>query len=82
MLLAAVGNVLGPLLLGKAVANTIAGIVTVPTSEVIPVLGAALTGAVAVERDHLVAGPAVELRRTRCSAAWSVPRSPREGPTP
>jgi len=47
VLLAAVGNVLGPLLLGKAVANTIAGIVTVPTSEVIPVLGAALTGAVA-----------------------------------
>lgn len=46
VLLAAVGNVLGPLLLGKAVANTIAGIVTVPTSDVIPVLGAALTGAV------------------------------------
>ena len=39
VLLAAVGNVLGPLLLGKAVASTIAGIVTVPTSEVIPVLG-------------------------------------------
>src|SRR5207342_2383030 len=47
VLLAAVGNVLGPLLLGKAVANTIAGIVTVSSNEVIPVLGAALTGAVA-----------------------------------
>jgi PiT family inorganic phosphate transporter len=47
VLLAAVGNVVGPLVLGTAVANTIAGIVTVPTSEVIPVLGAALTGAVA-----------------------------------
>ena len=45
--LAAVGNVVGPLLLGQAVANTIAGIVTVPSNEVIPVLGAALTGAVA-----------------------------------
>ena len=31
----------------RAVANTIAGIVTVPSDEVIPVLGAALTGAVA-----------------------------------
>ena len=47
VLLAAVGNVLGPLLLGTAVASTIAGIVTVPSDEVIAVLGAALTGAVA-----------------------------------
>src|SRR5436190_17995892 len=47
VLLAAAGNVLGPLLLGSAVANTIAGIVTVPSDQVIPVLGAALTGAVA-----------------------------------
>ena len=46
VLLAAVGNVLGPLLLGSAVANTIAGIVTVPSNEMIQVLGAALTGAV------------------------------------
>jgi PiT family inorganic phosphate transporter len=45
--LAAVGNVVGPLVLGKAVADTIAGLVTVPTSELIFVLGAALTGAVA-----------------------------------
>jgi PiT family inorganic phosphate transporter len=43
--LAAVGNVLGPLLLGSAVANTIEGIVTVPADEMIAVLGAALTGA-------------------------------------
>jgi PiT family inorganic phosphate transporter len=47
VLLAAIGNVLGPLLLGSAVASTIAGIVTVPSDQVIPVLGAALTGAVA-----------------------------------
>src|SRR6186997_3425265 len=46
VLLAAVGNVLGPLLLGTAVASTIAGIVTVSSDEVIAVLGAALTGAV------------------------------------
>jgi PiT family inorganic phosphate transporter len=46
VLLAAVGNVVGPLLLGKAVANTVAGIITVPSNEVIPVVGAALTGAV------------------------------------
>jgi inorganic phosphate transporter, PiT family len=46
VLLAAAGNVLGPLVLGSAVASTIAGIVTVPSDQVIPVLGAALTGAV------------------------------------
>jgi PiT family inorganic phosphate transporter len=46
VLLAAVGNVVGPILLGSAVADTIAGIVTVPSSEAIEVLGAALTGAV------------------------------------
>jgi len=47
VLLATAGNVLGPVLLGSAVANTIEGIVTVPASDMIPVLGAALTGAVA-----------------------------------
>ena len=46
VLLAAAGNVLGPLLLGGAVASTIAGIVTIGSDELIPVLGAALTGAV------------------------------------
>jgi PiT family inorganic phosphate transporter len=45
--LAAAGNIVGPLVLGKAVADTIAGIVAVPRSELIVVLGAALTGAVA-----------------------------------
>lgn len=45
-LLAAAGNILGPIILGSAVANTIAGIVTVPSDEVIQILGAALTGAV------------------------------------
>lgn len=46
VLLATAGNVLGPLLLGSAVANTIAGIVTVPSNEVARVVGAGLTGAV------------------------------------
>ncbi|MBK5289414.1 MAG: inorganic phosphate transporter [Acidimicrobiia bacterium] len=46
VLLASAGNVLGPVLLGAAVAETIGGIVTVPRGEVIPVVGAALTGAV------------------------------------
>ena len=46
MVLAAAGNVLGPFVLGSAVANTIAGIVTVPSNEMTQVLGAALTGAV------------------------------------
>ncbi|MFM8305255.1 MAG: anion permease [Actinomycetota bacterium] len=45
--LAAVGNVLGPVLFGAAVADVIAGIVEVPASETAAVLGAALTGAVA-----------------------------------
>jgi inorganic phosphate transporter, PiT family len=47
VVLAAAGNVIGPLLIGRAVADTIAGIVTVPNDEVVAVLGAALTGAVA-----------------------------------
>jgi PiT family inorganic phosphate transporter len=46
VLLAAAGNVLGPLVLGSAVANTIAGIVSLPSDQVTEVLGAALTGAV------------------------------------
>jgi len=47
VLLAAAGNIVGPLLLGRAVADTIAGIVTVPSPQMIGVLGAALSGAVA-----------------------------------
>jgi PiT family inorganic phosphate transporter len=46
IVLASVGNILGPVLFGTAVASTIAGIVTVGTDETITVLGAALTGAV------------------------------------
>ena len=44
--LAAVCNLLGPLLLGAAVANTIATIVEVPPARTVPVVGAALTAAV------------------------------------
>jgi PiT family inorganic phosphate transporter len=39
-------HVLGPLLAGTAVANTIGGVVQVGPSDVVPVVGAALTGAV------------------------------------
>lgn len=44
--LAAVCNLLGPLLLGAAVANTIEKIVQVPADQTIAVIGAGLTGAV------------------------------------
>ena len=46
VILASFFNLLGPLLVGAAVANTIAKIVTVPEDEVIPVVGAGLIGAV------------------------------------
>jgi PiT family inorganic phosphate transporter len=44
--LAAVFNLLGPFVVGAAVADTIGGIVTVSPESAIPVLGAGLTGAV------------------------------------
>lgn len=47
VLMAAVFNLLGPLLVGAAVADTIATIVQVPPSQQIAVIGAGLTGAVA-----------------------------------
>jgi PiT family inorganic phosphate transporter len=47
LVLAAVCNLLGPLLLGAAVANTIATIVEVPPAQTVQVVGAALTAAVA-----------------------------------
>jgi PiT family inorganic phosphate transporter len=46
ILLASIGNILGPILFGTAVASTIAGVVTVGPDETVRVLGAALTGAV------------------------------------
>lgn len=47
LLLATVCNVAGPLLLGAAVAETVAGLVAVPPDATVRVLGAALTAAVA-----------------------------------
>lgn len=44
--MAAVFNLLGPLLVGAAVANTIAGIVQVPAADTIAVVGAGLVAAV------------------------------------
>lgn len=46
ILLATVFNVLGPLLLGQAVAETVGGIVTLTSNEEVQVIGAALTAAV------------------------------------
>ncbi|GIV00177.1 MAG: hypothetical protein KatS3mg014_1792 [Actinomycetota bacterium] len=45
--LASCFNLLGPLVLGVAVAETVAGVVAVPRGELVPVVGAALSGAVA-----------------------------------
>src|SRR3954454_15720542 len=47
IVIAAAGNIVGPVLLGSAVADTIAGIVTLGADATIVVIGAALTGAVA-----------------------------------
>jgi PiT family inorganic phosphate transporter len=47
IVLASVGNLLGPLLIGAAVADTIGGIVTVPSSEAVAVIGSGLAAAVA-----------------------------------
>lgn len=44
--LATVGNVIGPLLFGAAVADTLAGIVTLPPSQTVAVIGAGLTASV------------------------------------
>jgi PiT family inorganic phosphate transporter len=46
IILAATCNLLGPILLGAAVADTIATIVTVPADQEVMVVGAGLTGAV------------------------------------
>ena len=47
ILMASIANLLGPFLLGAAVANTVAGIVTVDPEIAAAVIGAGLTGAVA-----------------------------------
>lgn len=47
ILMAAAANFLGPFLLGAAVANTVAGIVTVDPEIAVAVIGAGLSGAVA-----------------------------------
>jgi inorganic phosphate transporter, PiT family len=46
VVMASVCNLLGPLLLGAAVADTVARIVLPPPGDVVPVVGAGLTGAV------------------------------------
>jgi len=44
---AAVFHILGPLVVGTAVANTVGGIVGVPAGQAVPVVGAALSAALA-----------------------------------
>jgi len=70
ILLASVFNLLGPLFLGAAVADTVGGIVTVPPDVTVEVIGAGLAAAVAWNL--------VTWRRalgTRSSAGWSAPPS-------
>ncbi len=78
--LAAVFNLLGPLIIGAAVANTIASIIDVPPDEVAAVIGAGLTAAVAwnlftwwrglpSSSSHALIGGLV-------GAAWLAARSP------
>src|SRR5438046_9112674 len=45
VVLAGVFHVAGPLLAGKAVADTVSGIVLLPSNEVLSAVGASLTGA-------------------------------------
>ena len=47
IIMASIANLLGPFLLGAAVADTVAGIVTVDPETAVPIIGAGLTGAVA-----------------------------------
>ncbi len=79
--LAAAGNVLGPLLLGAAVADTIAGIVTVDRGQAIAVIGAGLTGAVVWNVFTWIARPSLELGSRARSAGSSAPRCWTRGPT-
>ena len=60
--LSATFNMLGALVVGTAVAATIAGIVTVPAAEAVAVDRLGARRSRDLERPHLVARPAVELR--------------------
>jgi len=66
ILLASVFNLLGPLFLGAAVADTIGGIVTVPPDVTVEVIGAGLAAAVTWN-----------VVTWRSSAGWSAPPSSR-----
>ena len=81
VVLAAVFNVLGPLVVGAAVADTIGGIVTLAPTEAIQVIGAGLAAAVPGTSSRGGAG----CRRapgTRWSAASSAPGCSRAASTP
>ncbi len=77
IVLAAVFNMLGPILVGSAVAATIAGIVQVPADETVAVIGAGLIGATSWNLLTWWRGPAVELRAG--ARRWARRRRPRRG---
>ena len=80
LLLAAVFNTLGPLLVGAAVADTIGGIVAIDGKAAIAVIAAGLLAAVAWNVLTWWLGLR-RARATRSWAAWSARRSSRAGPT-
>lgn len=77
-LLAAVFNLLGPLLLGAAVADTVGGIVTIPGSTGIVVIAAGLAAAVTWNLVTWARGLPASWG-TRSSEAWSEPARRRAG---
>ena len=71
--LSAIFNMLGAVLVGTAVADTIAGIVTVPACEGVAVIGAGALGGDPVEHRDLAARACRRAPATRSSAGWSAP---------
>ena len=76
ILLASVFNLLGPLFLGAAVADTIGGIVTVPPEVTVEVIGAGLAAAVTWNLVTWRLG-LPSSSGMRSSAGWSAPPSSR-----
>ena len=71
IVLAAAFNLLGPFVIGAAVADTIAGIVTVPPEDATAVIGAGLAAAVGWNLVTWYSGPALELgKRARRRPRW------------
>jgi len=75
--LVAFGHLAGPLLIGTAVADTVAGVVSLPHERVLPVVGAAVMAAIVWNAATWWRGPAVCRRRRRCTSStpwtWTSP---------